>query len=103
MNAQKNIKEEKIDFSISAKGLQNLLSHMQIANDLYDLKMDRETKYIYDQLSDIFRETNYGKYHFEQMEKMHLAYKESKKVVSIDFLRGMRDSEEFCKKYDHLI
>jgi hypothetical protein len=90
---QKKLGKQKVDFSISARGLQNLLSHLQISHDLCNCKMDSDTQYIYDQLSEIFYKTDYGHNYRQDLIAMgkHMdEIQKAKKIVSIDTLRAKR-------------
>lgn len=107
LKEKENLGEQKLSFTITVKGLQDLLGSIEFnekENEFYWL--DDNGKHIYKQMVELFKETPYGQKVQEEWKSIRNAYekdKEAKKVVSFEKYHAKRFSDEFCEKYDHLI
>lgn len=81
---------ERLTFTISPSGLLEILSYMQIA-ELEGSTMYPDVKYYYEQMGELFDQSEYGKKHRKEMQEMHERMEEirnAKKIIPIERLRA---------------
>ena len=107
LEKRKNLGDEKLEFTITAKGLQDLLGAIEFNIEENEFQwLDPNGKYIYKQMCDLFKETDLYKESKKEWLEINKRFKENernKKVISIEALHAKRFSDKFCEKYDHLI
>ena len=107
LEEKENLGEQTLKFTITAKGLQDLLGSIEFNQCENDFKfLDDNGEYIYKQLCERFKETDLYKESKKEWLEINKRFKENernKKVISFDEFHAKRFSDKFCEKYDHLI
>ena len=81
---------ERLTFTIKPSGLLEILGYMQIA-ELEGSIMGPTVKYYYEQMGELFDQSEYGKKHRKEVQEMHKRMdeiREAEKIIPIERLRA---------------